>query len=174
MSQLPLSEVRSDAHGNMLGALLMAGSGYTLVPEVGRSLKLALIITSYVMVPSFFDRVTLLMAQVCIYFDHRLFRGNRSTKTSSTSFSPYSSPNFPPLATLGMNISSQFNKHTQRAISCLHASLHTHTVNEQQVRCHNPQTVLTLHPTMCPEVGTLTLFPGITTELVYSDILHHN
>ena len=33
--QLPLSETRSDAHGNMLGALLMAGAGYTLIPEVG-------------------------------------------------------------------------------------------------------------------------------------------
>ncbi|CAI8020080.1 60 kDa lysophospholipase [Geodia barretti] len=111
-AQLPLSETRSDAHGNMLGALLMAGSGYAHIPEV------------------------------CIYFGHQLLRGNRTSKTSATSFSPYSSPNLPTLATLGMNVS----------IAGHHA------------RCRDLK--FKAHSAMCPDVGTLTLFPGMTPQLV--------
>ena len=45
--------------------------------------------------------------QVCVYFNHQLFRGNRCTKVSSTSFGAYNSPNMSPLATFGMNVSGQ-------------------------------------------------------------------
>ena len=99
----------------------MAGSGYALIPEVGRPLKLTLKHYHYDSLLFAFDSVIMLTVQVCIYFDHQLLRGNRSTKTSSTSFSPYASPNFPPLARLGMNVSSQFGTHT-------HTHTHTHTL----------------------------------------------
>ncbi|MDX1389977.1 MAG: asparaginase domain-containing protein, partial [Acidobacteriota bacterium] len=38
---------------------------------------------------------------VAIYFDGKLFRGNRAIKTSSFDFGAFTSPNFPPLAELG-------------------------------------------------------------------------
>ncbi len=73
-SQIPLSEVRNDAFDNLLGALMILGT--------------------------FHQR----LAEVFIYFDNHLYRGNRATKTSSDAFSAFDSPNFPPVATVGIDI----------------------------------------------------------------------
>ncbi len=42
--------------------------------------------------------------EVGIYFDHRLFRGNRARKLSIDDFDAFASPNFPVLAQVGLNI----------------------------------------------------------------------
>jgi L-asparaginase len=42
--------------------------------------------------------------EVCVYFEYRLLRGNRSTKTSSEHFEAFKSPNFIPLAEAGLQI----------------------------------------------------------------------
>jgi len=42
--------------------------------------------------------------EVCLFFNNTLFRGNRATKVSATSFAAFESPNFPPLATVGISI----------------------------------------------------------------------
>lgn len=42
--------------------------------------------------------------EVCIYFAEKLLRGNRSTKASSDQLMAFESPNYPPLATVGINI----------------------------------------------------------------------
>jgi L-asparaginase len=42
--------------------------------------------------------------EVCIYFNHRLLRGNRSQKVSAHQFSAFDSPNFPRLANIGIDI----------------------------------------------------------------------
>lgn len=42
--------------------------------------------------------------EVCIYFNGRLLRGNRSTKRSSDQFGAFESPNFPALALAGTSI----------------------------------------------------------------------
>ena len=42
--------------------------------------------------------------EVCIYFNQHLFRGNRTQKVSSQRFNAFDSPNYPPLATIGINI----------------------------------------------------------------------
>lgn len=44
------------------------------------------------------------IAEVCIYFNTRLLRGNRSKKISTQSFDAFDSPNFPELARVGINI----------------------------------------------------------------------
>lgn len=36
--------------------------------------------------------------EVCLFFAHSLYRGNRSTKVSASAFAAFASPNFPPLA----------------------------------------------------------------------------
>jgi lysophospholipase len=36
-------------------------------------------------------------AESCLFFNHVLLRGNRSSKTSSYDFDAFTSPNFPPL-----------------------------------------------------------------------------
>ncbi|KAF1814035.1 asparaginase-domain-containing protein [Eremomyces bilateralis CBS 781.70] len=49
----------------------------------------SLIIAGHFMIP-----------EVCLFFNFALYRGNRTTKTSSDSFAAFASPNHPPLATV--------------------------------------------------------------------------
>lgn len=42
--------------------------------------------------------------EVCIYFNQRLLRGNRSQKISAQQFNAFDSPNYPLLGTIGINI----------------------------------------------------------------------
>eukprot|EP00324_Dicrateria_rotunda_P005696 CAMPEP_0206170948 /NCGR_PEP_ID=MMETSP1474-20131121/40712_1 /ASSEMBLY_ACC=CAM_ASM_001110 /TAXON_ID=97495 /ORGANISM="Imantonia sp., Strain RCC918" /LENGTH=330 /DNA_ID=CAMNT_0053578035 /DNA_START=108 /DNA_END=1096 /DNA_ORIENTATION=+ len=42
--------------------------------------------------------------EVCIFFNNVLLRGNRTSKISSTCLDAFDSPNFPPLATLGVTL----------------------------------------------------------------------
>lgn len=44
--------------------------------------------------------------EVCLYFGHQLFRGNRARKMSVFSFTAFASPNFPPLVAAGTNFDS--------------------------------------------------------------------
>jgi lysophospholipase len=53
---------------------------------------------------------TFLIPEVCLFFHHALYRGNRTTKISASSFEAFASPNFPPLATVtGMGIDVNWN-----------------------------------------------------------------
>ena len=76
--QLPIGRPRTDGKENLISAVEIAAArdsqGRAIVPEV------------------------------CICFNSKLFRGNRSTKVSATGFSAFNSPNYPPLATAGINI----------------------------------------------------------------------
>ncbi|KAI9820491.1 MAG: hypothetical protein M1826_000890 [Phylliscum demangeonii] len=49
----------------------------------------ALIVAGHFMIP-----------EVCLFFHHRLLRGNRATKVSSSDFDAFASPNHPPLAVI--------------------------------------------------------------------------
>lgn len=42
--------------------------------------------------------------EVCVYFNQRLLRGNRTQKVSAQQFNAFDSPNYPHLATIGINI----------------------------------------------------------------------
>ncbi|CAG8952897.1 hypothetical protein HYFRA_00007611, partial [Hymenoscyphus fraxineus] len=65
-SQASIFALQSDAEGNLLGSLILAG--------------------------------TFMIPEVCLFFHHRLFRGNRTTKVSASSFDAFASPNCEPLA----------------------------------------------------------------------------
>lgn len=73
-SQIPPCEIRNDAVDNLLGALLLIG-------RFGRHL-----------------------AEVFVYFDNTLLRGNRSTKVDSDAFAAFESPNFPVVGKVGIEI----------------------------------------------------------------------
>lgn len=45
--------------------------------------------------------------EVCIYFNQLLLRGNRTQKISAQRFNAFDSPNYPPLATIGIDIEMQ-------------------------------------------------------------------
>ncbi len=77
-SQLPIGKLRTDGKENLITALEIAADK----DENGRS-----------HVP-----------EVCVYMQNYLMRGNRVKKINSENFSAFESPNYPPLAEVGINI----------------------------------------------------------------------
>ena len=77
-SQLPIGVLRTDGKENLLTAIEIAGDKY----ENGKPR----------------------LAEVAIYFEYKLIRGNRSHKVSTTHFDAFNSPNFRILAEAGVNI----------------------------------------------------------------------
>ena len=77
-SQLPIGMPRTDGKENLISSVEIAAAkdadGHALVPEV------------------------------CIYFDNKLMRGNRTTKVNSDHFDAFHSENCPPLAEAGISI----------------------------------------------------------------------
>ncbi|KAI4485299.1 hypothetical protein M0804_006804 [Polistes exclamans] len=82
--------------------------------------------------------------EVCVYFGTNLMRGNRTSKVSATSFDAFHSPNFPPLATAGINIEVDYRLSKYPS---------------------NPGN-FSVHLKLNRNVGLLRLFPGITADLV--------
>lgn len=80
-SQIPIGILRTDGRENLITAIEIAGAhnedGSPLVPEVA------------------------------LYFQNRLFRGNRTTKFSAEALNAFASFNYQPLADVGVNI--QYN-----------------------------------------------------------------
>lgn len=56
------------------------------------------------------ELATLDIGEVAICFNDHLFRGNRSTKTSIGDFDAFTSPNYPPLAEVGITIERKTNE----------------------------------------------------------------
>lgn len=120
-SQLPIGAIRTDGKENLITAIEIAAaqkSGKPIVPEV------------------------------CIYFQNKLFRGNRTTKKSVDHFSAFVSENYPLLAEVGMSI-----KYNPNAI--LKAV---------------PDKDLIVHKELSPQIAILKLFPGISQTVVKSII----
>src|SRR6187402_830438 len=81
-SQLPVSAIRTDAKENLMTAIEIANAkkgDLARVPEV------------------------------CIYFDYKLFRANRSFKYNSSKFEAFRSPNYPILAESGVHLRFSVN-----------------------------------------------------------------
>ncbi|KAI5310572.1 hypothetical protein KEM55_005227 [Ascosphaera atra] len=60
---------------------------FELQTDATNNLLGSLVVAAHFMIP-----------EVCLYFDNKLFRGNRTTKVSANSFSAFDSPNLRPLA----------------------------------------------------------------------------
>ena len=70
-SQLPIGDLRTDAKENLITAIQIASSREKNKPVI---------------------------QEVCLYFEYKLYRGNRTTKISAEHFNAFASPNFPSLA----------------------------------------------------------------------------
>ena len=79
-----------------------------------------------------------------IDFDHRLYRGNRSSKINATEFNAFDSPNMRPLVNVGVNIE----------------------VSWTEIWRPTEIAKFKAHKKMNPAVATLRLFPGITESTV--------
>lgn len=76
-SQLPIGDLRTDAKENLITAAQLAS-----LQKRGRPV----------------------LKEVCLYFEYKLYRGNRTTKMSAEYFEAFTSPNFAPLATSGVHL----------------------------------------------------------------------
>lgn len=116
-SQLPIGSIRTDGKENLITAIEIAASeqnnAQPCVPEVA------------------------------LYFEYRLFRGNRTHKFSSEQFNAFVSPNYPSLAEVGIHI--EFNSNVIAAPSA---------------------SGLILHRNFDPNIAVLKLFPGLTRQMV--------
>ncbi len=117
-SQLPLGMVRSDGRENFITSVEIAADR---------------------------DGDTPIVPEVCIYFENRLYRGNRTHKSSAEHFGAFRSPNYPPLAEVGTII-----KYNRSAIRKL---------NFEKLK---------LNKNMDGNVVILKLFPGITEKTIRS------
>jgi len=120
-SQLPIGLLRTDGRENLITAIEIAAArenGLPVVPEV------------------------------CIYFDNKLTRGNRTTKMSAEHFDAFYSPNYHPLAEVGLHL-KYFN------------NLISYPAKGQK---------LTVHKAFDTNVAILKLFPGINRKLVQAII----
>lgn len=117
-SQLPLGMVRTDGRENFINAIEIASAQTDKTPIV---------------------------PEVAIYFENRLFRGNRTNKFNAENFNAFVSGNYPPLAEVGVHI----------------------RYNENHILKPNFKR-LKVHKQLDPNVAILKLFPGITENVVRS------
>jgi len=118
-AQLPIGVLRTDGKENLITAIEIAAASENGLPVV---------------------------PEVCIYFENKLLRGNRTIKYSSEHFNAFVSPNLPPLAEAGLQIRYNYN-----------------IIRYPTIRRH-----LTLPGSFYTGVAVLRLFPGIRKETVHA------
>ncbi|HWS60163.1 MAG TPA: type I asparaginase [Flavobacterium sp.] len=76
-SQLPIGDLRTDAKENLITAIQIASLQENKKP---------------------------IISEVCLYFEYKLYRGNRTTKINAENFNAFISPNYPILIESGVNL----------------------------------------------------------------------
>jgi L-asparaginase len=120
-SQLPIGKIRTDGKENLITAIEIAATKKNNQP---------------------------LVPEVCIYFEYKLYRANRTFKFSANHFNAYLSPNYPVLADAGVNI--EFN---EKAILSL------------------PLSLPVFNKKLDSSLAVFTLFPGFS-KVVFENILN--
>jgi len=118
-SQLPIGDLRTDAKENLITSIEIASCVKNDKPVI---------------------------SEVCLYFEYKLYRANRTTKINAEQFEAFASPNYPPLAESGVHL--KFNT------SLIHKPVEP--------------SPLKIHKTLNNNIALLKLFPGITQNVVES------
>ncbi|WP_111307723.1 asparaginase [Confluentibacter sediminis] len=121
-SQLPIGDLRTDAKENLITAVQLASLQKEEKP---------------------------IITEVCLYFEYKLYRANRTTKVNAENFEAFASSNYPELAESGVHLK----------------------VNEQYLWKPNFIKPLKVHKTLHTNIALIKLFPGIT-EAVMTSILN--
>jgi len=121
-SQLPIGDLRTDAKENLITAIQIASLQHKNKPIIN---------------------------EVCLYFEYKLYRGNRTTKINAEHFNAFASPNYPPLAESGVHLK----------------------VNTELLLPRNGLKKLIVHKELNDNVVIVKMFPGIN-ESVLSAILN--
>lgn len=117
-SQLPIGIIRTDGKENLITAIEIAAAQKNNKPIV---------------------------TEVCIYFEYKLHRGNRTYKYNSAHFDAFKSPNYPALAEAGVDI--QYNQTALLKPSKKALAVHTQLEND---------------------IAVLKLFPGLSKKITLS------
>ena len=117
-SQLPIGIIRTDGKENLITAIEIAAAQKNNKPIV---------------------------TEVCIYFEYKLHRGNRTYKYNSAHFDAFKSPNYPALAEAGVNI--QYN---------------------QSALLKSSKKALSVHTELDNDIAVLKLFPGLSKKITLS------
>ena len=118
-SQLPISSLRTDGKENLISSMEIAAAkenGNPVVPEV------------------------------CVYFEFKLLRGNRTTKINAENFNAFNSPNYPPLAESGVHI----------------------RYNHEDILKPAPSLPFRVYNNLNTNLAVLKIFPGITKTVIQS------
>jgi L-asparaginase len=81
-SQLPIGDLRTDAKENLITAIQIASLQHKNKPVIH---------------------------EVCLYFEYKLYRGNRATKINAEHFKAFASPNYMPLAESGVHLKINYD-----------------------------------------------------------------
>lgn len=120
-SQLPIGDLRTDAKENLITAIQIASLQENGAPVI---------------------------KEVCLYFEYKLYRGNRSSKVNAEHFRAFTAPNYPELVESGVHL--KLNKHLFLPV-------------KKDAR-------LIVHKKLDNHVAIIKMFPGMS-EVVLSSIL---
>ncbi|MDO7173387.1 asparaginase [Mariniflexile sp. AS56] len=112
-SQLPIGDLRTDAKENLITSIQMAS-----LQEGGKPL----------------------VKEVCLYFEYKLYRANRSTKLNAENFKAFASLNYPELAESGVHLK----------------------VNNDYLWKPDSNKSLKVHKNLDTNIALIKLFPGIS------------
>ncbi|GEL10705.1 L-asparaginase [Flavobacterium glycines] len=116
-SQLPIGDLRTDAKENLITAIQIASLQENNKPVI---------------------------TEVCLYFEYKLYRGNRTTKINAEHFKAFASPNYPALIESGVYLN----------------------LKSELFLAHNPAMDLVVHKDLDTNVVILKLFPGINKNVL--------
>jgi len=116
-SQLPIGTLRTDGKENLISAIEIAAAK----------------VNNQVAVP-----------EVSVFFENKLYRGNRITKISAEHFNAFDTPNYPALAEAGINIRYNYG--------AIHYPTHESSFG--------------INTALNSRVAIVKIFPGMSTELI--------
>lgn len=118
-SQLPIGDLRTDAKENLITSIQVASMQYNAKPMV---------------------------TEVCLYFEYKLYRANRTTKLNAEHFQAFASFNYPALAESGVHLK----------------------INKTHLLKPNPKIKFKINTNLDENIALIKLFPGITQTILHS------
>ena len=118
-SQLPIGYLRTDAKENLITSIEIASAHRDGLP---------------------------IISEVCLYFEYKLYRANRTTKLSAAQFEAFASMNYPPLAESGVHLN----------------------FNQDFLEVPTYTKKLIIRKNLCSDIVIIKLFPGISMKVIES------
>ncbi|APY11196.1 L-asparaginase 1 [Seonamhaeicola sp. S2-3] len=118
-SQLPIGDLRTDAKENLITSIQVASLQKNGIPVI---------------------------QEVCLYFEYKLYRANRTTKINAEHFQAFDSPNYRELAESGVHLK----------------------INKKYLFKPDANKALKVHKNFDNNIALIKLFPGITKSVIES------